>query len=57
VALCDGLGVEVDLGIDPEAADDPSNRIPSHFDETFFVLGELAGLDLGCRHGELNFLS
>ena len=36
VAFGDLLRVEVDLGIDAEAADDAGNGVPGHFDE-FFV--------------------
>ena len=32
-ALGDPLLLEVDLGVDPEAADDPGDRVPRHLDE------------------------
>ena len=33
VALLDGLLLEVDLGVDAEAADDPGDRVPGHLDD------------------------
>ena len=47
VALGHHALVEVDLGVDAEAADDPGDRIPGHLDEALLVLGELAGRNLG----------
>src|ERR1700733_5910590 len=40
MTLDDFLVFEIDLGVDAEAADDPGDRVPRHFDE-------LAGLPLG----------
>jgi hypothetical protein len=48
VALDDALVLEVDLGIDAEAADDARDRIPRHLDEPT-RLGSLGPLGRG--HG------
>ena len=50
VALQDFLVGEVDLGVDPEAADDPGHRIPRH------LLDRDLLLDRGFRCGHLSFL-
>ncbi len=34
---------EIDLGVDPEAADDARDRVPCHLDQTVLVLRELLG--------------
>ena len=40
VALGDDLLLEVDLGVDAEAADDPGDRVPGHLDQAVGVFGE-----------------
>ena len=45
VALDDFLRIEIDLGIDAEAADDASDRIPGHLDDvTAAVRKSLSGV-------------
>ena len=46
VALGDALGGPVDLRVDPEAADDPGDRVPRHLDE----VGPALGADALVRH-------
>ena len=48
VALRDPLGLEVDLGVDAEAADDPGDRVPGHLGE-LGLLGRLGFVFYG-RH-------
>src|SRR5207249_5144037 len=48
VAFGDLAVLEVDLGVDPQAADDARDRVPGHFDELARLGG---GLALGCGDG------
>ena len=53
VALDDLLLREIDLRVDPEAADDPGDRVPRHLDEAGLVGRNVRGLRLGGRHAAL----
>ena len=53
VALGDGPVREVDLRVDPEAADDPGDRVPGHLDEVLVVVPvrRCVGTVCGSRRG------